>query len=216
MHVLLVAAFAACVWASPAVAEERPITAPVEAVSTGTPIEVSSDTFPDPVGAASGATGPVQDILPTPTPSVPDTSGATGSISDTISGATDAVSGATSGGTDAVSGATSGGIDAVSGGVAGAAAEATGPGVDHDVGVAATSGGRTSAREGGSTFSCDPGTTCVQGAQDGGPLSQMIERIFNFLAQTGFTLLPWIAIAVALTVLGAVLLRASRRRTSRT
>jgi LPXTG-motif cell wall-anchored protein len=49
-------------------------------------------------------------------------------------------------------------------------------------------------------------------AGDGGSLALAVERILGFLAQTGMTLLPWVAIAGALTLAGSLVLQRTRTR----
>jgi hypothetical protein len=82
--------------------------------------------------------------------------------------------------------------------------------------VGASTRGNTPTRE-GQGVPCDAQTnTCIPDAAEGGSLAGAMERILNFLALTGWGVLPWIVITVGLTALGIFLLRSSRRRTSRT
>ena len=202
---LCLATVMASLWTAPTVAA---------ALSFGPSAEEASDvgssrttvergTVPDPprsvTDMGSGASDAVSDLLPTPTPSISD---ATDPIADAIGDAADAVSGATSGAAGTASGA---GADA-----AGAARGATSRGV----GPAAPAGAQTSAREGRNPSGCASGACGRPDSRDS--LGRTIERILGFLAETGSTLLPWIALAAGLGVLGVVLVRASRRRTSRT
>jgi hypothetical protein len=143
-------------------------------------------------GSTSVGTDAVSDLLPTPTPSISD---ATDPISDAIGDATDAVSGTASA-------------------AAGTASGTTGGATARGVGPAAPAGAQKSAREGQNASGCASGA-CDR-PDSGSSLGQTVERILGFLAETGSTLLPWIGAAVGLGALGVVLLRASRRRSSRT
>ena len=144
----------------------------------------------------------------------------TPSVSDTISGATDPVSDVASGATDTVTGTT--------GTVSGAASDATGSDATSGagavsregstrmvVGASGGAGGGTAASEGGDGGRCDPQTsTCIGGTSDDGALTQALERILGFLAQTGLSLAGWIAVAGGLGLLGTLILLRTRRRAS--
>jgi hypothetical protein len=210
LFIVLLAAAAGS--AAPVVADEDQISSPIGTVSNTAmsndeawAIRISE--------AASSATDPgsttVSDPIPSvsttvsdPIPSVSDTvSDPIPSVSDTVSDATGAVSDTVSDATGAVSGTASG---------------ATGRASDHGLGVGASTRGNTPARE-GQGVPCDAQTnTCIPDAAEGGSLAGAMERILDFLALTGWGVLPWIVIAVGLTALGIFLLRSSRRRTSRT
>jgi hypothetical protein len=173
------------------------IVPPVASALTGPQGTIAGGTAPDPPvplsDAASPVTDPVSNVLPSPTPSI---SEATDPISDAIGDATDAVSSATSS-------------------AAGTAAGATGDATARGVGPAAPAGAQTSDRESQNASGCAQGA-CGRPDSDSS-LGRAVERVLGFLAETGATLLPWIALAGGLGVLGVVLLRASRRRrTSRT
>src|SRR5919201_1110558 len=159
---------------------------------TGQHGTITGRTAPDPPVPLSDATSPVTDpvsnVLPSPTPSI---SEATAPISDAIGDATDAVSSATSS-------------------AAGTAAGATGDATARGAGPAAPAGAQTSDRGGQDASGCAPGA-CGRPDSDSS-LGRAVERVLGFLAETGSTLLPWIALAGGLGVLGVVLLRASRRR----
>ena len=168
------------------------IVPPVASALTGPQGTITGRTAPDPPVPLSDATSPVTDpvsnVLPSPTPSI---SEATDPISDAIGDATDAVSSATSS-------------------AAGTAAGATGDATARGAGPAAPAGAQTSDRGGQDASGCAPGA-CGRPDSDSS-LGRAVERVLGFLAETGSTLLPWIALAGGLGVLGVVLLRASRRR----
>jgi hypothetical protein len=139
--------------------------------------------------AAAGATPVVADDNPIPSPTAP--------ISDRVSDATDPISDTVSDATDPIS-------DTAPGGVSTGASGTTHAGTR----------GHTSNPE-GHKVPCDP-QTCIPAAAEGGGLSGVVERIIGFLAQTGWTVLPWVMLAVGLTALGILLLRLSKHRASRT
>jgi hypothetical protein len=162
---------------------------------------------PQPPDTVAGGTDPVS--LPTPSVEV---SIPTPSVSDAVGDATATVSAAVSDATGVVSGTTG---DATGAG-SGAALPGAGPvGAQRGVDPAAAAAAQTRAREGQDPSACDPQGACG-GGDESGPIARAIQRVLDFLAETGFTLLPWIALAAGLAVLGIVLVRASRRRTSRT
>jgi hypothetical protein len=167
--------------------------ASIVASSTST---LEPGTVPDPLravpSAASGLSDADTNVLPTPTPSISDV---TDPISDAIGDATDAVSGTASA-------------------AAGTASGTTGGATARGVGPAAPAGAQRSTRGGQNASGCASGA-CDR-PDSGSSLGQTVERILGFLAETGSTLLPWIALAVGLGALGVLLLRASRRRSSRT
>lgn len=171
-------------WAMPAAA----------ALSFGPTAQEASNIASDPTSAVTDG---VSNLLPTPTPSV---SVSTDPVSDAIGDATDAVSNTTSGTAGTASGA---GTDAT-GAVSGTTARGLGPAVP--------AGAQTSAREGQDPSGCAP-DGCGR-PDSGGSLGRTIERVLGFLAETGSTLLPWIALAAGLAVLGVILVRAGRRRAS--
>jgi hypothetical protein len=207
--VLLTAAAAS---AAPVVADEDQIPFPIGSISN--PAMSTDEAWAIHISeAASSTTDPGSTTVSDPIASVSDTvSDPIASVSGTASGATGAVSGTASGATGAVSGTASGATGAVSGTASGA----TGGASDHGLGVGASTRGNTASRE-AQDVPCDAQTnTCISNAGEGGSLAGAVERILNFLALTGWGVLPWIVIAVGLTALGIFLLRSSRRRTSRT
>jgi len=201
LFIVLLAAAAGS--AAPVVADEDQISSPIGTVSN-TAMSTDEAWAIRISEAASSATDPGSTTVSDPIPSVSDTvSDPIPSVSDTVSDATGGVSGPVSDATGAVSGTASG---------------ATGGASDHGlgVGVGASTRGNTPTRE-GQGVPCDAQTnTCIPDAAEGGSLAGAMERILNFLALTGWGVLPWIVIAVGLTALGIFLLRSSRRRTSRT
>jgi hypothetical protein len=192
---------AAAARATPVVADVDPIFSPIGSVRN-TAMSTDEAWAIRISDAASWAIDPGSTTVPDPIESVSDTvSDATGSVSDTVSDATGSVSDTVSDATGAVSTAASG---------------ATGGGSDHGLGVGASTRGNTPTRE-GQDVPCDAQTnTCIPDAGEGGPLVGAVARILDFLALTGWGVLPWIVIAVGLTALGIFILRSSRRRTSRT
>jgi hypothetical protein len=197
LFIVLLAAAAAR--AAPVVADEDPISSPIGTVSNTA--MSTDDAWATRISEAS-ATDPGSTTVSDPIPSVSDTvSDPIASVSDTVSDPIASVSGTASGATGTVSGTASG---------------ATGRASDYGLGVGASTRGNTPTRE-GQGVPCDAQTnTCIPDAAEGGSLAGAMERILNFLALTGWGVLPWIVIAVGLTALGIFLLRSSRRRTSRT
>jgi hypothetical protein len=207
LFIVLLAAAAAR--AAPVVADEDPISSPIGTVSN---TAMSTDEawairIPD---AASSAIDPGSTTVSDPIASVSDTvSDPVASVSDTVSDPVASVSDTVAGATGAVSDTVAGATGAVSDTVAGA----TGRASDHSLGVGASTSGNTPIRE-GQDVPCDAQTNmCTPDAAEGGSLAGVVERILGFLALTGWEVLPWIVIAVGLTVLGIFLLRSSRRRT---
>jgi hypothetical protein len=155
------------------------------------------------VAAAARATPVValDDPIPSPTDPIPDTvSDATDPIPDTVSDATDPIPDTVSDATDPIPDTVSDATDPIPGTASsGPATAATGARGTSQAGTR----GHTSSRE------------APTAAEDGG-LRGAVEQILGFLAQTGLTVLPWIVAAIALTVLGILLLRLSKRGTART
>jgi hypothetical protein len=204
------AVLVAVLWVAPSLARVR-TSASSEAASDATS-STNAVPAPQPPDTVAGGTDPVS--LPTPsvevslpTPSVevslptPSVSDAVGDATATVSAATGVVSGTTGDATGAGSGAALPGAGAV--------------GAQRGVHPAAVAAAQTRAREGQDPSACDPQGACG-GGDESGPIARAIQRVLDFLAETGFTLLPWIALAAGLAALGIVLVRASRRRTSRT
>jgi hypothetical protein len=203
---------AAAARATPMVADVDPIFSPIGSVRN-TAMSTDEAWAIRISDAASSAIDPGSTTVPDPIESVSDTvSDATGSVSDTVSDATGSVSDTVSDATGAVSDT----VSDATGAVSTAASGATGGGSDHGLGVGASTRGNTPTRE-GQDVPCDAQTnTCIPDAGEGGPLVGAVARILDFLALTGWGVLPWIVIAVGLTALGIFILRSSRRRTSRT
>jgi len=199
------AVLVAVLWVAPSLARVR-TSASSEAASDATS-STNAVPAPQPPDSVAGGTDPVS--LPTPsvevsipTPSVSDAVGdATATVSAAVSAATGVVSGTTGDATGAGSGAALPGAGAV--------------GAQRGVDPAAVAAAQAPAREGQDPSACDPQGACG-GGDESGPIARAIQQVLDFLAETGFTLLPWIALAAGLAVLGIVLVRASRRRTSRT
>jgi hypothetical protein len=181
---------------------------------------LASPAFGDPVPAPPSVDGiangvdAVSDSAVVPSPSVADTaSGAVDTVTGAVSGATDTVSGAV--GQQPAGAATTAGntISTTRGDAATSGTGAAGP-AGSSTSLASTrgAGGRTSTREGGGAVPCDPQTSTCAPAASGGPLADAVGRILGFLAQTGFALLGWIALAVGLGALGTFLVASSRSR----
>jgi hypothetical protein len=161
----------------------------------------------------SSSTDPISDTVSDATDPISDTvSDATDAVSDTVSDATDPVSDTVSDATDPVSGT----VSDATGAASTTASGTTGRGSDHGLSVGASTHGNTPTREGqhvpcdAQTSACNPDSVYVD------PLAAAVKRILGFLAVTGWGVLPWIVIALGLTVLGIFFLRSSRNRTSRT
>jgi hypothetical protein len=183
---------------------------------------LASPAFGDPVppppsvdGIANGVNA-VSDSSVVPSPSVADTaSGAVDTVTDAVSGATDTASGVTgqqpAGAATTVGNTTSTATgDVGTSGTTGGVRERS----TTSLGSARSAGGRTATREGGEAVPCDPQATTCAPAASGGPLAEAMGRILGFLAQTGFALVGWIALAVGLVALGAFVLGSSRSRRS--
>jgi hypothetical protein len=181
---------------------------------------LASPAFGDPVPAPPSVDGiangvdAVSDSAVVPSPSIADTaSGAVDTVTGAVSGATGTVSGAI--GQQPTGAATTAGnaISTTTGDAATGGTGAAGP-AGSTTSLASTrgAGGRTSTRESGGAVPCDPQTSTCAPAASGGPLADAVGRILGFLAQTGFALLGWIALAVGLGALGTFLVASSRSR----
>jgi hypothetical protein len=203
---------AAATPAAPVVADEDPISSPVGTVSN-TAMSTDEAWAIRISEAASSATDPGSTTISDPIPSVSDT------VSDPIASAADTVSDPVASAADTVSdatGAVSSAVSDATGAASGTATGATGRASDHGLGVGASTRGNTPTREGQGVPCGAQTNTCIPDGAEGGSLAGAVERILNFLALTGWGVLPWIVIAVGLTALGIFLLRSSRRPTSRT
>ena len=204
---IIVLLAAAALPATPVVADPGPASSPVGTVSnTGMSTdEAWTNRISD---AASSSTDPGSTTVPDPLPDpLPDP------VPDPLPDPADSVSGTVSDAIGTVSGTVSDATGIVSGT---AASGATGRGSDHGLSAGARTRGNTPTRE-GQHVPCDAQTNaCIPVAAEGDPLAAAVERILGFLALTGWGVLPWIVLAVGLTALGIVLLRSSRRRTSKT
>jgi hypothetical protein len=161
-------------------------------VADDNPITDTVSDATDPItDDVSEATDPITDSVSDATDPITDSvSDAIDPTSDTVSDATDPTSDDVSEATDRVSDTASTPPDALSTGGSGT--------------TKGSAGVHTSSRE-----------ENAAAAATGDEVTGAVERILSLLAQTGLTVLPWIAVAGGLTVLGIFLLRLSRHRISR-
>jgi len=59
---------------------------------------------------------------------------------------------------------------------------------------------------------CEPNSSTCIPASDTNPLSAAVERILDFLAQTGIPLISWLTFMIGLTVVGGMIVRITRER----
>jgi hypothetical protein len=122
----------------------------------------------------------------------------------------DEVSSTASATADAASDTASGVIPSVSDTASGATGTVRERLTTTALGTSQNTRGSTPSRE-DQDVPCDPETnTCGGTGSDGGTFAATVGRMLNFLAQTGFALLGWIAMAVGLGMLGIFLLRSSK------
>ena len=155
---------------------------------------------------------PIKDTVSDPTDPIKDTvSVATDPIKDTVSDATDPIKDTVSDATDPIRDTVSDATDPINDAVSDATDRTSEEASTHD--TSSTSGTGTSQRSARDHTSSRQENDAP--AATGGGISGAMERILTFLAQTGWTLLPWIVVAGGLTAVGIFLLRLSRHRTSR-